>query len=401
MVHVAPAATVIADDAQALAAARTLAARFAEGAAARDAERRLPLSELDELSDSGLLGITVPREHGGADVSIRTLTEVFRLLAWADPSIAQIPQSHFVYVNALHENGTDQQKRRFYAELLNGRRIGNAQAESGRTALDVDTRLERAPGGGYTLSGTKKYATGALTAHIVGVLAKDPDDRLVIAYVPADDPGVQIIDDWDGLGQRTTGSGTVRLTNVSVPAEDVVEHHRTFERPQLHGALAQILHAAIDAGIARASLDDARQFVQTKARPWKDADVERAADDPLTVQQFGELEVQVRSVEALLAIAADAIDQAKRAGQGADDLVTGRASIAVATAKVSAARAAVDVSSALFELGGTSAALASRNLDRHWRNARTHSLHDPVRWKVQHIGRYALSGTLPPRTGQL
>lgn len=392
------AAGIIADDDAAVRAAAALAGQIAEGADRRDAERALPYAELSALTASGLLAITVPRKFGGADVSTSTLVEVFRLLAAADPSLAQIPQSHFVYVNVLRENGSPEQRRFFFHELLDGRRFGNAQAEAGsRTAQDLLTRL-KPHGDGFLLSGTKKYVTGALFAHWVTVLALDPQDRQVVVFVPAGDPGVEVIDDWDGMGQRTTASGTVRLSAVGVPAAHVVPHHRTFTRPQLHGALAQVLHAAIDVGIARAALTDTTEFVRTRSRPWRESGAASAAEDPLTIQHVGELEVQVRAAESLLATAAQAIDAAR------SDLTAesaGRASIAVATAKVVAARAAVEVSSALFELAGTSASLDALNLHRHWRNARTHTLHDPVRWKVQHIGRYTLNATLPPSNGQI
>src|SRR5699024_4509621 len=126
------------------------------------------------------------REHGGAEVSTRTLVEVIRLLAAADPNIAQIPQSHIAYVNALRENGTPQQQRFFFAEVLAGRRLGNAQAEIGSpTAQDIRTRLVP-DGAGYRLDGAKGYSTGALLADWIPVLAKDPQDRLQVAYVPHD-----------------------------------------------------------------------------------------------------------------------------------------------------------------------------------------------------------------------
>ncbi|MCW2843552.1 MAG: monooxygenase, partial [Nocardioides sp.] len=70
-------------------------------------------------------------------------------------------------------------------------------------------------------------------------------------------------------------------------------------------------------------------------------------------------------------------------------------------ARASSSQAAVDVASRLFEVAGTRSALASLNLDRHWRNARTHTLHDPAGWKVQHLGRFAVDGTFPPNHGQL
>ncbi|MFF8881193.1 SfnB family sulfur acquisition oxidoreductase [Streptomyces flaveolus] len=392
-------AHIIADDAEALKVATALAEDFRAGAAARDAERRLPRAELDRLSRSGLLAVTVPAEHGGADVSAATLAEIFRLLATADASIAQIPQSHFAYVNVVRRQGTAEQQAFFSAELLAGKRLGNAQSEAGtRHVQDFRTRLSCRPDGSFLLNGVKDYCTGALFAHWIPVLALAEDDRLHVAYVPSDAPGVTVVDDWDGLGQRTTASGTVRLDDVLVPADRVLPHHLTFEGPQLHGAVAQLLHAAIDAGIAQGALDEAAGFVRTRSRPWFESGLETAAEDPLLIQRFGELAIRVRAAEALLREAARTVDTARA---DLTDDTAAAASIAVAAAKVQAAQSAVEVANALFEVSGTRSALASLNLHRHWRDARTHTLHDPVRWKIQHIGRHVLTGTRPPRHGLL
>ncbi|MEU5765189.1 SfnB family sulfur acquisition oxidoreductase [Streptomyces asoensis] len=392
-------AHVIADDAEALAVAASLAAEFRPGASARDAERRLPRAELDQLSASGLLAVTVPADHGGADVGARTLAEIFRVLATADASLAQIPQSHFAYVNVIRRQGRSAQRRFFFAELLAGRRFGNAQSEAGtRHVQDIRTRLESRPDGSYVLTGVKHYSTGALFADWIPVLARAGDDRLHVAYVPSGAPGLTVIDDWDGLGQRTTAGGTVRLDGVPVPADRVLPHHLTFEGPQLHGAVAQLLHAAIDTGIAAGALAEAAEFVRTKSRPWFESGVETAAEDPLLIQRFGELALCTRAAEALLREAARSVDAAQA---DLTDDTAAEASVAVAAAKVQAGRAAVEVSSALFEVSGTRSAADSLNLHRHWRDARTHTLHDPARWKIQHIGRFALNGTRPPRHGLL
>ncbi|MGJ6967109.1 SfnB family sulfur acquisition oxidoreductase [Streptosporangium sp. G11] len=394
-----PGAHVIADDAEAVATARALAAEFAPGAAQRDAERLLPVGELDRLSASGLLAITVPREHGGADVSAETLSDVVRLLAAADPNIAQIPQSHFVYVNVLRRQGTPEQRKFFFGEVLAGARLGNAQSEAGtRHVQDYRTRLVPDGEDGFLLRGVKHYSTGALFAHWIPVLARREDETLHVAYVPRDADGLTVIDDWAGMGQRTTASGTVRLDDVRVPANRVVPHHLTFTGPQLHGAVAQLLHAAIDVGIAGGALAEALEFVRTKARPWFESGLDSAAEDPLIIQRAGELAIKVRAAEALLAAAGREVDAA------AADLTeesAAAASIAVATVKAYVDPVAVELGSAVFELGGTRASLGGLNLHRHWRNARTHTLHDPARWKVQHIGRYVLNGRLPPRHGLL
>jgi SfnB family sulfur acquisition oxidoreductase len=395
----APAAKVIADDVEALTVAAALAEEFRAGASERDAERRLPRAELDRLSASGLLAVTVPAEYGGADVRQETLAEVFRLLAAADASLAQIPQSHFAYVNVIRRQGTAGQREFFFGELLAGRRFGNAQSEAGtRHIQDIRTRLTREEDGSYLLSGVKHYATGALFAHWIPVLARAEDDHPHVAYVPGDAPGVTVVDDWDGLGQRTTASGTVRLEEVPVPADRVLPHHLTFQGPQLHGAVAQLLHAAIDVGIADGALAEAVEFVRTKSRPWFESGFETAAEDPLLIQRFGELAVQARASRALLRDAARAVDAAR--ADLTDDSAA-EASIAVAAAKAHAATTAVEIAGALFEVSGTRSAINSLNLHRHWRDARTHTLHDPARWKVQHIGRYVLNGTRPPRHGLL
>ena len=201
------------------------------------------------------------------------------------------------------------------------------------------------------------------------------------------------------MGQRTTASGTVRLDDVARadrPDHAVPPHLRGG--PQTYGAFAQLLHAAIDAGIARAALAEAAEFVTTKSRPYPDAGVERAAEDPLVVHAFGEMELQVRAAEALLAEAGRAVDRANadldRRDGGRGQPRGGR--------RPGADRAGLGRrGQPLFEVAGTRSALASLNLDRHWRNARTHTLHDPAAWKIQHLGRYALDGTLPPRHGQL
>lgn len=392
-------ASFIGSESEALEVARECSVKFAVEASARDLQRRLPSDEIEHLSSSGLLGITVPRDYGGADVSIAVLTEVFRLLAMGDPNVAQIPQSHFAYVNVLRHNGSDRQKQLLFSEVLEGRRFGNAQSElNTKTVREIRTALVKIDDETFTLSGTKHYCTGALFAHWIPVLAVGEDGLNYVAYVSADSKGVSVIDDWDGMGQRTTASGAVHLDNVLVPADLIVPHHLTFAGPQLYGAVAQILHAAIDVGIARAALNDAGAFVRERSRPWWESGAGSAAGDALTIQQFGELEIQVRGAEALLEVAGRAIDEASR---DLTDASAAGASIAVATAKAVGARASVDVSSALFELGGTRSSLQSDNLNRHWRNARTHTLHDPVRWKVQHIGRYALNGAYPARHGQL
>ena len=383
-----------------VAIAAELSDAFAEGAAHRDANRVLPSYELDELSASGLLAITVPTEYGGAGASVATLVEVVRLLSIADPNIGQIPQSHFVYVNQLRLQGSPAQQKRLFGEVLAGKRFGNAQSETGtRHVRDIRTTLTPDGDGNWRLNGRKAYSTGALLADWIPVLAHlGVDGPLHIAWVERESAGVGVIDDWNGVGQRTTASGSVILDDVAVSAEQITPYATTFHSPQTYGSFAQLLHAGIDAGIARAAVTDAARFVRESSRPYPDAGVQRAADDPLVVHAFGELELATRGAEALLAEAAHAID---RANADLNEANTAAASLATAAARAATANAALEAASRLFEVAGTRSASARLGLDRHWRNARTHTLHDPVAWKIQHLGRWAVDGTPPPNHGQL
>jgi SfnB family sulfur acquisition oxidoreductase len=396
-------AAILASQDEALATATELAAAFREGAARRDAELILPGEEVEEMTRRGLYGLTVPGWLGGPDLPMSAVAEVLRILATGDPNLAQLPHSHYVYVNLLRCCGTRDQQRELLSAVRDGVRFGNAQAEAGTPTPDQIRTSIVPDGGGYVITGEKFYCTGAWFAHIIPVLARGQDGAAYAAFVPRTARGLTVLDDWAGLGQRTTASGTVRLEGVRVGPGAVVARDPVFGGPTTYGAFAQLMHAAIDAGIARGALDEAAAFVRAKARPWFEAGVDKAADDPLLVQRAGELAVTVRAAETLLADAGrqlDAAEDERAAGRlGAQQ--AGAASIAVAIAKAAADRAAVDAASALFELGGTRSAAAGLNLDRHWRNARTHTLHDPVRWKLQHIGRWTLTGTAPPRHGQL
>lgn len=409
----AVAAARIISAAQAHETAVRLAAQFAVDAARRDSARELPHRELDQLSASGLLAVTVPAEFGGADLAPAQVAEVFRLLAAADPNIAQIPHSHFVYLNLLRLAGTRAQRERYFGRVLAGARIANAQSErSSATIAEIGTTLRPAEGG-LRIDGTKFYCTGSLFADLLAVLTRldDPDGRSgldpgeYIAFLPADTTGVTIVDDWNGIGQRTTGSGTVTLEAVRVTGDQLIPRAAAVRAPTGYGAFAQLLHVAIDVGIARGALDAAAEFVRTGSRPWFEAGVDRASEDPLVIQRIGELAVTVAAAEATFEVAGRAVDHVvaqTNSGELDTDTATAlaaEASIAVATAKITSDRAANEVSAALFEVSGTRSAAADLGLDRFWRNARTHTLHDPVRWKYQHIGRAVLNGTAPPLHG--
>jgi SfnB family sulfur acquisition oxidoreductase len=387
---------LIRSDAQALEVAWKLSEHFTEGAIERDRTRSLPYAQMQEYSSSGLSAITVPKVYGGADVSFETLTEVFRIISIADPCIGQIPQTHFGAINSLRTIGTPAQKEAYFARVLAGDRFGSATSERGtRHARDFKTRVHR-EGNHWRLQGVKFYCTGALFADWVQVLALDEEERLTRIFVPSDADGVTRHNDWTGFGQRTTASGTVTFDNVRIEDAQILPAHLLFDgKITLQGPVAQIMQAAIDAGIAEAAFNDARAFVKTRSRPWVDSGKATAAEDPHLISSFGNLSVRIAAANALLRRAARILDQASAHPITAQSAA--EASVAVAEAKVLTTNLALDASEKLFELSGTSAASDSFGLDRHWRNARTHTLHDPVRWKYKVIGNFWLNDVHPDR----
>ncbi|WP_229070389.1 acyl-CoA dehydrogenase family protein [Actinoplanes sp. DH11] len=382
----------------AVAAAHRLAAVLEPGAIRRDRDGAtvVPHDALAALDASGLLGITIPAADGGPGLGPRTLAEVVRVLAAADPAIAQVPQGHYLMIDILAVHAGPDARKRLFGDVLAGRRLGNALAErGGKHAQDLRTRI--ADG---RLNGTKYYTTGALTSAWIAVSALDADGRLVLAFVPRDAGGVRVDTDWDVIGQRATISGTATFSDVPVALS--IDYASAYEVPQQLGARAQLVHTAIEAGIAGAALRDARAYLRSTARPSSEAiraGHGSATEDPHVRHRYGRLASRVRAAEALLESAARTLEEIGLVPTSADSAARG--SLTVAAAKAFASEVAVDAGSELFAMCGTSAAAAKWDLDRHWRNARTHSIHDPLDWKYAHIGAYELSDVLPPNHGQL
>jgi len=383
-------AHVIRSDKEAIEIAREVASRLAESAIARDQERRLPAAELEELSTSGLLAITVPRAHGGAEVTIETVIEVFRVLSTADPAIGQLPQNHFVFAEAIRQDGSAEQRDYFFAQILSGARLGNAQAERNTgSALDLRTRLLSHPDGTFRLDGTKYYCTGALLAQWIPVAAIDEQGRGVLAYVRRDAVGVEVLSDWNPMGQRVTFSGTAHFKNVTVTPLQVIPHWRIFERPNIFHSFGTLLHAAIDTGIARAALQDASSLIRSRKRPRLGAPVAATLEDPLLLARFGQLAANLHALEAYLAAAARLHDEAHK---DLGEHTAAEAAAAASGVKAFAEDVAIEISSEIFALIGSASTDEGLDLHRHWRNARTHTVHDANQWRYHGLGLFALTG---------
>jgi len=386
-------AHVIRDDAEAIAVARKLAAQFAEGAAKRDRERIWPLAELEAFSQSGLWSLNVPRAFGGPELSYRTIVKVIDIISAADPSLGQIPQNHIGVVAAIRTTSDAAQQALLFEKVLAGTRFGNAFSEFGsKRAADFETKFEE-DGDNVIVTGRKFYATGALLAHLVPIVALDDEGRAFYAIAERDAPGLTVIDDWSAFGQRTTLSGTVTLDRVRVPRSHLVPGYKGYAEPTADGPIFQIIQVAVDTGIAAAAIADTIAFVRTKSRAWVDSGLDYAWQDPYVIQAVGSLQLRLNATRALLDRAAIAVDEAV-ANPTAETVAT--AQVQTAEAKILSTELAIEATNKLFELAGTRSTLAEHGLDRHWRNARTHTLHDPVRWKYAIVGNYYLNGENPP-----
>lgn len=386
---------VIENDLEAIHAAYHVADFALEGRNERDQQRLLPFAEIDLFSQKGLGGIRIPKQFGGAFVSNKTLAHVFRILNKADSSVGQIPQNQIALLNMIQMMGTEQQKQFIYQEILQGKRLANGGPE--RNTKDTKTLATTLTfeNGRYFVDGEKFYSTGSSFAHWLAIKAIHPEGYVVLTIVNAQAKGVKVIDNWNGFGQRTTSSGTVRLEHVEVDPLLIFDERLLSSQPNYRGAYSQLLQVAIDVGIAEAAFADTVTAVH-KARPIVDAQVEKASFEHYTLQEVGKSAVLLDAAILLLDEAAEYLDELDQL-QSVTDEQAAKASILVAEAKIYANDAALHISEKLLELGGSRSSLSQHNLDQHWRNARVHTLHDPVRWKLHALGDYYLNHTLPAR----
>lgn len=380
-----------------LATARSLVEPLREGAARRDREQAYPYEQLQLVRDSGLESLLVPREYGGMGGTYMDEVRVVGILAEGDSSVAQIFHVHGTGVEICTQVAPQELKQRFHEATVARRcRWSNAYSELGtKNIFEYSVKLTP-DGDGYRLSGRKFYCTGSLGADIMYVTAViEGTDQLRLVLLPTDSPGVSIEDDWDGMGQVGTASGSTALENVRVESEQLVEVEGMASPESLFGPLGQLSFSAIHVGIAKAAWHDGLEYVRTRVRPWVHSGVDDARDDPILQVRVGEMRTWLDAAEAMQERALEAM-AASWANPSGDSRAV--ASIATSQAKAFSTEAGLKVCEMLFQVSGSSATLRSRGFDRHWRNLRTLSLHDPADYKHKLVGDFYLTGNLPPVT---
>jgi alkylation response protein AidB-like acyl-CoA dehydrogenase len=371
--------------------------RFREGAAERDRLRQFPYEQCAAFRQSGLLGLMVPREHGGYGGTFVDLMRVVNTISAGDSNIGQMYQLHTGGIRLMQEFASPEVQAKWLPRFASGELwITNAYSEVGTKSVNDFNTTVTPDGDGWRLNGKKFYCTGSLAGDITfGPCRVDGTDEVRVFFTPTDAEGVTIHDDWSGFGQRTTASGTTEFDNVWVPDE------LCLASPESDGGGGgavtslnyQAVHTGVFVGIARNALDDAVEFVKTRARLWYESDAAKASEDPYTLLRVGEMKTAVEAAELLSLRAAELCDVATE--NPTDGRARGEASVVTGEARRAAAEAAMEAGSTLFKVCGAGSVLEKYGFDRHWRNARTLSLHNPLDFKSAHAGDFLLNDRLP------
>lgn len=366
---------------------------LAETAVLRDRTGGTAKTERDAIRRSGLLTLAAPPAYGGHGESWPAILGAVRELAQVDSSLAHLFAFQHLMVASVQLYANPTQRAGLMAATARGPLFwGNAL-----NPLDRRTKLTLRDGGGWVLNGEKSFCSGASDSDFLLVSADDLNGDLKIVAIPTGRDGVEVLNDWNNIGQRQTDSGGVRFHDVKVESAEILGPPGPFGdiAASLRPCIAQAILATIYLGIAEGALTSAREFTLHESRPWRTSGVASAAEDPYVLRHYGELHVAVAAADALGAQALRRLQNAWERGRALSADERGETALAVAAYKVSAARAGLDAASRLFDVAGAKATAAHYGFDRFWRNIRTHSLHDPLDYKLKELGAWALTGEQP------
>ncbi|UDL95632.1 acyl-CoA dehydrogenase family protein [Lichenihabitans sp. PAMC28606] len=376
--------------------------RIRKGAVAREIDRTLPYEQIRWLKEAGFGAIRVPREQGGAGA---TLPEVFALLAElaeADSNVTQALRAHFAYAEDVLNSADPERRARWFKRFVRGDLVGSAWTEIGPAKMAAFSTIVTRQDDRLLLNGAKFYTTGSIFADWIDVGAVDGEGETVSVIAAVGATGVGILDDWDGFGQKLTGSGTATFTNVPIAPEHVVPGDERFG---YSAAFVQVVHLATLVGIARAAAQDAASAVSQRTRTYSHAAASRSGDDPQVLQVIGHLHGLAYAAGSIVAKTAEALQRSFEARHVAEDaeIANVAAEIEVAQAQPVVSALTLEATAVLFDALGASATSRAKSLDRYWRNARTISSHNPRIYKDRIVGDYVVNGTRPPfqwRIGQ-
>ncbi|QWA09162.1 acyl-CoA dehydrogenase family protein [Sodalis ligni] len=385
------------DYAQLAARFRPIFSKIAAGAIDRESTRSLPTEPIRWLKEAGFGTLRIPKEQGGYGASLPQLFQLLIELAEADSNLPQALRAHIAFVEDRLNAPDSPEREQWFRRFIDGDIVGSGWTEIGEVKLgEVKTKVTPSEQG-WRLDGEKFYSTGALFADWIDVFAQRSDTGgSVIALVGTHQAGVLREDDWDGFGQRTTGSGTTRFHHAQVAPEHVYDFADRF---RYQTAFYQHVLLATLAGIGRAVQRDVAQGVRSRRRIYSHGNADFARDDAQIQQVVGQIGAWAFAVEATVLRAADSLQQAYEAHFSGDGQQERQANILAEVdadkAQVIATQWVQRAAGELFNALGASDTRAAKALDRHWRNARTLSSHNPVIYKARIVGDYLINGHEP------
>lgn len=378
------------------AAVEALYAQLRATVVAREQAGGHAAAERQAIRDSGLLDLSIPRAHGGRGLPWSAIYRVVRRLAGADSALAHVLAFHHLQIASLQLYGSAAQSQVWL------RRSSEQQLFWGNALNPLDTRATiSAHGEGYVLQGSKSYCSGSVGSdYLLASGWHAPSQSAAVVLVPSDRAGVQIAADWNAFGQRQTDSGTVTFEQVPIHPDEVLLAPGVTRTPRasLRTQVSQLILTNLYLGIAQEAFDEAREQIRHATRPPVFSSAQVACQDPYIQHRTAELWLLIRPAQLAADDAARQLDDALDQGDALRADQRGLVAVAVSEAKALAHKAALEVSSQFFELTGARATSRALGLDRFWRNARVHTLHDPIDYKYRDIGRYLLDGAYPEPT---
>lgn len=383
---------------------RPIFEKIAAGALAREQQRILPFEQIEWLKQAGFGTVRVPVRYGGEGLSLPQLFQLLTELAKADSNIVQALRGHFAFVEDRLIAHKTQSQQIWFQRFVAGDLVGNAWTEVGNVQIgDVITRVTQNSVGQRIVSGEKYYSTGSIFSDWIDLFAFDEvSQQNVIAAISRHAQGVEIKDDWDGFGQKTTGSGTITIDQVEVPISHILPFDQRFK---YQTAFYQVIHLATLSGIAYAAVETFSQEVRDRKRIFSHGNADLVRHDPQVLQVIGKASAQAYASEAITQRTAEALQRAYLSHFAEDGEKEHQANIDAelesAQGQVVIAELVLGLTSQLFNALSASAASTSKQLDRFWRNARTVSSHNPLIYKEKAIGDWEVNRAELPFVWQI
>lgn len=356
--------------------ANLLAVEFAARAAEHDRAASFPHENFQALHRAGLLALAAPRELGGHGASLAQLSEVIGAIGKGDPATGLVLIMQYIQHRSMRpgsKSWPEHLARQVVREstqgvsLINALRVEPELGSPARGGLPA-TIARRAPEGGWRLSGHKLYCTGApiLSWYVVWARTDEAEPRVGNFLVRAGLPGTEMVETWDHLGLRASGSHDIHFKDVALDADAAIDLRTPAQwvgyDPGLFADLAALVGALYN-GVAHAARDWVVSFLQERKPSSLGAAL---ATLPRAQEIVGKIEGLLYTNDRLVSGVARDID----AGQRVSMVDSGMIKSVTTNNAVEAVQAAISLSS--------NHGISRKNpLERHLRDVLCGRIHTP------------------------